>query len=57
MPLMVMSANIQGLESPSRKRSHEEFSESEKPSKPDLEIGGGPLKFQDQRQENLNIRI
>lgn len=28
MPLMIMSPNIQELDSPSRKRNHEEYSES-----------------------------
>lgn len=45
MPLMIMSHNIQELDSPSRKRNHEEYSESEVPSKPDLAVEGTSLEL------------
>lgn len=43
MPLMMMSPNVQKLESPSRKRSHVEYSETEMPSEPDVAVGGKPI--------------
>lgn len=51
MPLMVMSPNIQELDSPSRKRSHEEYSESDVPSKPDA-AADGVLGLRGPRLEN-----
>lgn len=52
MPLMVMSPNIQELDSPSRKRNHEEYSESDMSLKPDMPVGSPTLGLMSQRPEN-----